>query len=37
VTFAAAGSYQFKFTVTGKNASSSGYGLTFDYIKLTLQ
>jgi hypothetical protein len=37
VTFATAGSYQFKFTVTGKNASSSGYGLTFDYIKLTPQ
>jgi hypothetical protein len=37
VTFTAAGSYQFKFTVTGKNASSSGYSLTFDYIKLTPQ
>jgi len=37
VTFAAAGSYQFKFTVTGKNASSSGYSLAFDYIKLTPQ
>ncbi len=24
----------FKFTVTGKNASSSGYSLCFDYIKL---
>lgn len=37
VTFSSAGSYQFKFTVTGKNASSSGYSLTFDYIKLTPQ
>jgi hypothetical protein len=27
----------FKFTVTGKNASSSGYGLAFDYIKLIPQ
>lgn len=35
VTLPAAGNYQFMFTVTGKNASSSGYGLSFDYIKLT--
>lgn len=35
VSFTAPGNYQFKFTVTGKNASSSGYYLTFDYIKLT--
>ena len=27
----------FKFTVTGKNASSSAYGLAFDYIKLIPQ
>ena len=27
----------FKFTVTGKNASSSGYTIAFDYIKLILQ
>ncbi len=26
---------QFQFTVTGKNASSSGYGITIDYIQLT--
>ena len=26
-----------KFTVTGKNASSAGYGLAFDYIKLIPQ
>jgi alpha-L-fucosidase 2 len=29
------GNYQFKFSVTGKNAASSGYNLMFDYIKLT--
>ncbi len=29
------GNYQFKFSVTGKNAASSGYNLAFDYIKLT--
>lgn len=29
-----AGTYTFKFTVTGKNPSSSGYGLAFDYIDL---
>ncbi len=29
------GNYQFKFTVTGKNAASSGYNLALDYIKLT--
>ena len=27
----------FKFSVTGKNGSSSGYGLAFDYIKLIPQ
>ncbi len=27
----------FKFTVTGKNASSTGYGLSIDYIKLIVQ
>ena len=27
----------FRFTVTGKNASSSGYSICFDYIKLTPQ
>ncbi len=27
----------FKFTVTGKNASGSGFGLAFDYIKLIPQ
>ncbi len=34
VTFAATGNKAFKFLVTGKNASSGGYGLTFDYIEL---
>ncbi|MBW7452607.1 Ig-like domain-containing protein, partial [Paenibacillus sepulcri] len=29
-----AGSHKFRFVVTGKNAGSSGYHLTFDYIKL---
>jgi hypothetical protein len=37
VSIPSAGSYQFTFTVTGKNASSSGYSLTFDYITLTQQ
>ena len=27
----------FRFTVTGKNASSSGYTISFDYIKLIAQ
>jgi len=35
--FAAAGNYSFKFTVTGKNAASSGYSLAFDDIILTPQ
>jgi sugar lactone lactonase YvrE len=34
VSFSAAGSYRFKFTVVGKNASSTGYTLAFDYIEL---
>jgi alpha-L-fucosidase 2 len=29
------GNYNFKFTVAGKNAASSGYSLVFDYIKMT--
>ena len=33
----AAGNQVFRFTVTGKNAASSGYSLTWDYIKLTPQ
>jgi len=36
-TFPAAGSYSFKFTVMGRNASSSGYSLAFDDIILTPQ
>ena len=36
-TFTAAGNYSFKFTVTGKNASSQGYRLSFDDITLTPQ
>jgi hypothetical protein len=32
-----AGSQQFKFTVTGKNAASTGFTVSFDYIKLTPQ
>jgi hypothetical protein len=35
--FAAAGNYAFKFTVTGKNASSSGFTIAFDDITLTPQ
>jgi alpha-L-fucosidase 2 len=27
------GNYQFKFTVAGKNAASTGYTLSFDYLK----
>jgi hypothetical protein len=34
VTFSVAGNYAFKSTVTGKNASSTGYTLAFDYIEL---
>ncbi len=29
------GNYQFQFTVVDKNASSSGYAVALDYIKLT--
>ena len=32
-----AGNQVFKFTVTGKNAASSDYSLSWDYIKLTPQ
>ena len=35
--FTAAGNYAFKFTVTGKNALSSGYSLCWDDIILTPQ
>jgi hypothetical protein len=35
--FAAAGNYAFKFTVTGKDAASSGYSICFDDITLTPQ
>ncbi|WP_261807719.1 glycosyl hydrolase family 28 protein [Paenibacillus sp. N3.4] len=34
VTFAAAGDHKFRFVITGKNANSSGYGITWDYIQL---
>ena len=36
-TFPTAGNYSFKFTVTGKNASSSGYSISFDDLTLTPQ
>jgi hypothetical protein len=36
-TFAAAGTYSFKFTATGKNPSSTGYPISFDDIVLTPQ
>jgi len=35
--FSAAGNYSFKFAVTGKNAASSGYSISFDTIMLTPQ
>lgn len=37
VSIGAAGTYQFDFVATGKNAASSGYTLTYDYIQLTPQ
>ena len=37
VSITSAGKAAFNFTVTGKNAASSGYSLSFDYIKLTPQ
>jgi hypothetical protein len=36
-TFPAAGNYAFKFTVSGKNAASTGYSISFDDITLTPQ
>ncbi len=33
--FAVAGDYWFRFTVAGKNSSSSGYALILDYLRLT--
>ena len=36
-TFPTAGNYSFKFTVTGKNASSSSYSVSFDDLTLTPQ
>jgi hypothetical protein len=37
VTISTAGNQTFKFTVTGKNAASSGYTISFDPITLTPQ
>lgn len=37
VTFSTTGTKAIRFTVTGKNASSSGYGLAIDAIKLVPQ
>ncbi|NOV04363.1 glycosyl hydrolase family 28 protein [Paenibacillus planticolens] len=34
VTFAAAGDHKFRFVITGKNASSSAYAVTWDSIQL---
>ncbi len=34
VTFGTSGTKAFRFSVTGKNASSSGYALSFDYLFL---
>jgi hypothetical protein len=36
-TFATAGNFSFKFTVTGQNPNSNGFTICFDYIKLTAQ
>jgi sugar lactone lactonase YvrE len=36
VTFTSAGDQAFRFVVTGRNPSSSGYALAFDYIDLDL-
>ncbi len=36
-TFPTAGNYSFKFTVTGKNTSSSSYSVSFDDLTLTPQ
>ena len=36
-TFPSAGNYAFKFTVTGKDAASSSYGMSFDDFTLTAQ
>ncbi len=33
--FFSAGTWQFRFTVAGKNASASGYNLTIDYLRIT--
>ena len=35
VTFATNGTASFRFTVTGKNAASSGYRVAVDYIRIT--
>jgi hypothetical protein len=37
VTFASAGHKSFRFTVTGRNAGSSGFWIALDYIRLTPQ
>lgn len=34
-TFPNAGNWQFRFIVTGKNASASAYNITIDYIRIT--
>jgi rhamnogalacturonyl hydrolase YesR len=37
VTYQTSGNKVFKFTVTGKNSASSGYGTAIDYVMLTKQ
>jgi hypothetical protein len=37
MNFSSAGNYKFKFTVMGKNASATGFSLSFDDITLTPQ
>ena len=37
VTYQTSGNKMFRFTVTGKNSASSGYGIAIDYVMLTKQ
>ena len=37
VTFGSSGTKYFRFTITGKNASSSSYKIGLDYIRLIPQ
>jgi hypothetical protein len=37
VTYQTSGNKVFRFTVTGKNSASSGYGTAIDYVLLAKQ